>query len=605
MIHQDLQPLVWRNDYVIDDMIAAMQRVGIQLGQQATVFLAMGHVPLARRLRQMGIQPGPCAQATISMARGMDVLAIMTHPVNYRQRVQHGVGGQVVMPSQVLEYLIHEDTTWPIEVNAVHGDRTPFMTMLHCFADGKPEFEVDTLRCLDLLVRLGADPLLTTHHRTSVAAAATAYQMGMPYDHYRELSRGEQQARKLAHRSRMVDKVLALGADIEEEPHMALARALVGHVTMNPAGYTEQHPFPPEFEMLFSKGLPFSCPTVCHRKNNLFAIAVEHGAVGTVKALLEAGADPAWADHSKGDTLFSVAGEAGSQAATKALRAIPPTQLLPVAHMTDAKGNTPLHRAVAAMMPGVVEHLLATGVDPNIPNNKGQLPYEVVRRTGAKAQRNLAQIAQMLEAAGGKLSSEDADPTGLLRHACKALSADMTQQWLDRGGEVNGRDGDGRTPLYLAIEGLTTVFAEGKRKKSVAAQSQLVQVLLAAGADPNLPDRHGNTPLHIAIKRFQEDSARLLLEGGADIDARNEAGQAPAHLYAFSGYGGEAEVKMAAGTVRVLGERGIDWMEPDPVSGALPFASLRDMPELQSMIEQFQLLRATPQAPSKRPSKRL
>ncbi|ETV71726.1 hypothetical protein H257_13153 [Aphanomyces astaci] len=49
-------------------------------------------------------------------------------------------------------------------------------------------------------------------------------------------------------------------------------------------------------------------------------------------------------------------------------------------------------------------------------------------------------------------------------------------------------------------------------------------------------DRHGNTPLHHACVIGQHEIARLLVEGGGDVDARNATGHTPLHKAALGGH---------------------------------------------------------------------
>lgn len=78
-------------------------------------------------------------------------------------------------------------------------------------------------------------------------------------------------------------------------------------------------------------------------------------------------------------------------------------------------------------------------------------------------------------------------------------------------------DDDGRTPLQLAA-------AHG--------HVELCAVLLEAGADVNAADEDGETPLHSAIRRNQLAAAGLLLQRGADTEARNAYGRTPLLLVA-------------------------------------------------------------------------
>ena len=45
------------------------------------------------------------------------------------------------------------------------------------------------------------------------------------------------------------------------------------------------------------------------------------------------------------------------------------------------------------------------------------------------------------------------------------------------------------------------------------------------GTDINQPDRDGQLPLHVAAERGQQISARLLVDNGARVDARNRDGR--------------------------------------------------------------------------------
>ena len=45
--------------------------------------------------------------------------------------------------------------------------------------------------------------------------------------------------------------------------------------------------------------------------------------------------------------------------------------------------------------------------------------------------------------------------------------------------------------------------------------------MLRLGAPPDARDDELDTPLHVAVEEAQEGLVRLLLDGGADVDARN------------------------------------------------------------------------------------
>ena len=91
---------------------------------------------------------------------------------------------------------------------------------------------------------------------------------------------------------------------------------------------------------------------------------------------------------------------------------------------------------------------------------------------------------------------------------------------LKKGAKVNLQIGMKGTPLHMAIHLKHTL---------------LIQVLLELGADPNAKDVHGDSPLHLVFKTFgrkPQKSAKiagLLLKKGANPLALNSRLWSPIH----------------------------------------------------------------------------
>src|SRR5262245_37490259 len=110
-------------------------------------------------------------------------------------------------------------------------------------------------------------------------------------------------------------------------------------------------------------------------------------------------------------------------------------------------------------------------------------------------------------------------PDTALTIAAENGDAASVRTLLARGADANGKDSHGLTPLVRAAR-------RGNYDAAVA--------LLDGGADPNLFDsiwtRPGWSPLMNAVHKSQPRIVRLLIDRGADVNARTTDGTTPLAL---------------------------------------------------------------------------
>ncbi|XP_072246556.1 nuclear factor NF-kappa-B p100 subunit isoform X2 [Leuresthes tenuis] len=205
----------------------------------------------------------------------------------------------------------------------------------------------------------------------------------------------------------------------------------------------------------------------------------------------------------------------------------------------DANGDTPLHLAIIHQQTGVIQQLIHTLLSSqqlnilNTTNHLQQTPLHLAVIT-----RQL-KVVELLLRAGADPSLQDKDGRNPLHLAALAGDSNTLRLMLAHLGErhahlVNTPDYHGLHPLHLAVR------RDGER---------CLRLLVEGGAKINAPElKSGNTALHLAVREnLFKVACMLITELKADINACTFGGNTPLHLAASQGSPTLCSMLIAAG----------------------------------------------------------
>ena len=288
--------------------------------------------------------------------------------------------------------------------------------------------------------------------------------------------------------------------------------------------------------------------------------------IGLLRAWIDQGADfrndvgteaPPKPIEPKLAALIAAVRSAPRPAVEKLLKASP--ELL---HVKDPANSTLLHHAAGFGTLETMQWLLDSGAEVNAKNRRGSTPLHWSIPDEAKV--------RLLLARGAGLNAKQGDNrTPLYLAALLGNGHSILRLLLENGADPNIKTSNGRTPLMAAasrgdekalrllIEAKATVDAQdssGETALMLAAtngSTPAVRLLLGAGADARIKTKRNETALGNAGTSGNETVVRLLLDHGAEANVRNIRGYSPLMLAASSD-------TMPAGVVKLLLARGAD-----------------------------------------------
>ena len=195
----------------------------------------------------------------------------------------------------------------------------------------------------------------------------------------------------------------------------------------------------------------------------------------------------------------------------------------------NREGNTALHLAIFLGHADTAELLIKNGADVSVRNHEGATPIDVlgvpwemteilsklmgIQLEKERLEAGKAKIREVLRAEGklqGDIPSEGASSAQNLAAAAFTGDVAAMKQALADGGDPNMQDpASGSTLLSIA---------------ALMGHTEILALLLESGADVNARSRDGGTALHTAAFLGRAEAVKLLLDKGADATLRNGMG---------------------------------------------------------------------------------
>lgn len=251
--------------------------------------------------------------------------------------------------------------------------------------------------------------------------------------------------------------------------------------------------------------------------NNLLLDAARKGCLPALIRLLEAGASPLARDR-EGDTALAAAARAGRGAVVEALLSAAKPEERRQIDMPDARGSTPLMLAIHNGRRTAARMLLTAGARVDAANAQGEMALSEAAYAADE------DLADLLLQKGARPDTVDRYGKSPICYAAARGASRLVGRLIEAGVDPNARYGGQLTALMWAAG-----YPDITPADHAAAT---VRLLIARHANLDLVDDRGRSALMIAAALNRFETARALLEAGADKGLHDIKGKSAADLAA-------------------------------------------------------------------------
>lgn len=196
-----------------------------------------------------------------------------------------------------------------------------------------------------------------------------------------------------------------------------------------------------------------------------------------------------------------------------------------ILEITDYCNETPLHQAVRLLHADLVSLLLKNGANAVVLNDEGETPLLLAAKSLSPdiAPKRVLKIFELLLKYGDSISRKDYYGRTVLSWLVlngRYEEIEQCLKWKANIFETNRNE-----------ESLLHVVCLGRNPDAKyidyhpAIDPKIIDFLLKQGLDPNAKDLNGNTPLHFGYALDKVEILQMLIDAGANLEAKNNKGE--------------------------------------------------------------------------------